>query len=68
MTRLRNQQIAAMDRNREALMQACIAHEPLQGDNALRARRILANEDSEAQFDIEGSICWRDPHAARCAA
>lgn len=58
---------AAMGRNVRALVLSCESHEVAEGDNARRARDAEAWQSREAQFDIEGAICWRDPHARRCA-
>jgi hypothetical protein len=59
MSRLTDQQHAAMDRNRTALLMSCSAFEPMVGDNHLMAVRDAHCEDREAQFDIEGAIDWR---------
>jgi hypothetical protein len=55
-----------MGRNVKVLMLDAVASERIEGDNADRSRLSDHCQSREAQFDVEGAICWRDPGAARC--
>lgn len=67
MSRLHFLHHRAMSRNITALLLAAASYEQPRGANAWKARDAAPIEDREAQFDIEGIPCWRDPFAGRPA-
>ena len=65
MSRLSLLHSRAMSRNINALLLAAASHDMPLGANAWRSRHGGEVEDREAQFDVDGIPCWRDPNARR---